>query len=83
MINKLEQTNSGEDQYDIKSDEIISEFFEKHKSIDLRKWIEQTNSKKSTSFVSIEIGKFLDILLIEDIKSDIYSRSCILIFSEF
>lgn len=37
MINKLEQTNSGEDQYDIKSDEIISEFFEKHKSIDLRK----------------------------------------------
>ena len=82
MINKLEQTNSGEVQYDIKLDEIISEFFEKHKSIDLRKWIEQTNSKKSTSFVSIAISKYLDILLIEDKKSDIYS-SCILIFSEF
>jgi ureidoacrylate peracid hydrolase len=37
MIKKLEQINSGEIEYDIKSDESVSEFLEKHKLIDLRK----------------------------------------------
>jgi ureidoacrylate peracid hydrolase len=44
MIKKLEQINSGEVQYDIKSDERISEFLEKHKLIDLRKDIKKSNS---------------------------------------
>jgi ureidoacrylate peracid hydrolase len=39
MIKKLEQINSGEIKYDIKSDESISEFLEKHKLIDLRKGV--------------------------------------------
>lgn len=37
MIKKFEQVNSGKIEYDIKSDESISEFLEKHKLIDLRK----------------------------------------------
>jgi len=37
MIKKLEQVNSGEVEYDIKSDESITQFLEKHKLIDLRK----------------------------------------------
>jgi ureidoacrylate peracid hydrolase len=37
MIKKLEQINSGEVEYDIKPDESISEFLEKHELIDLRK----------------------------------------------
>ena len=39
MIKKLEQINSGEIEYDIKSDESVSEFLEKHKLIDLRKGV--------------------------------------------
>ena len=39
MIKKLEQINSGEIKYDIKSDESISEFLDKHKLIDLRKGV--------------------------------------------
>jgi hypothetical protein len=37
MIKKFEQVNSGKIEYDIKSDESISEFLEKHKLIDFRK----------------------------------------------
>jgi len=37
IIKKLEQINSGEVEYDIKPDESISEFLEKHELIDLRK----------------------------------------------
>ena len=37
MIKKFEQVNSGKIEYDIESDESISEFLEKDKSIDLRK----------------------------------------------
>jgi ureidoacrylate peracid hydrolase len=40
IIKKLEQISSGEIKYDIKSDESISEFLEKHKLIDLRKGVE-------------------------------------------
>jgi hypothetical protein len=36
MIKKFEQVNSGKIEYDIKSDESISEFLEKHKLIDLK-----------------------------------------------
>jgi ureidoacrylate peracid hydrolase len=39
MIKKLEQINNGEVEYDIKSDESVSEFLEKHKLIDLRKGV--------------------------------------------
>ncbi|MGE5634075.1 MAG: cysteine hydrolase family protein [Deltaproteobacteria bacterium] len=41
MIKKLEQVNSGEIEYDIKSDESITEFLEKHKLIDLRKGVQE------------------------------------------
>ena len=44
MIKKLEQVNNGEIKYDIKSDENISEFLEKHKLIDLRKSLKKYNS---------------------------------------
>jgi hypothetical protein len=44
MIRKLEQINSGKIKYDIKSDETISEFLEKHKLIDLRKNVKKYNS---------------------------------------
>jgi len=44
MIKKLEQINSGKINYDIKFDESISEFLEKHKLIDLRKVVQETNS---------------------------------------
>ena len=44
MIKKLEQINSGKINYDIKFDESISEFLEKHKLIDLRKVVQDTNS---------------------------------------
>jgi ureidoacrylate peracid hydrolase len=44
MIKKLEQINSGKIDYDITFDESISEFLEKHKLIDLRKVVQETNS---------------------------------------
>jgi ureidoacrylate peracid hydrolase len=39
LIKKLEQINNGKIKYDIKSDESISQFLEKHKLIDLRKGV--------------------------------------------
>jgi ureidoacrylate peracid hydrolase len=44
MIKKLEQINSGKISYDIKFDESISKFLEKHKLIDLRKGVHKSNS---------------------------------------
>ena len=44
MIKKLEQINSGKIDYDITFDESISEFLAKHKLLDLRKVVQETNS---------------------------------------
>jgi ureidoacrylate peracid hydrolase len=41
LIKKLEQINSGEIEYDIKPNESISEFLEKHKLIELRKDVQK------------------------------------------
>ena len=44
MVKKLELINSGEVEYDIESDESITQFIEKHNLIDLRKDVKKSSS---------------------------------------
>ena len=67
MIKKFEQVNIGKIKYDIESDESISEFLEKHKLIDLRKWVLFFfiyNNDTFFSIVLLYIGNIYDIIIV-------------------